>query len=63
MGLTLADAVDGNGYVNLVDQMTDRLGLHKASAEAYDVNQILAVDVAEIPGCFSEASEGDEYWP
>lgn len=60
MGLALAYAVDRDGDVDLVDQMADGLGLHKAGAEAYDVDQVLAVDVVEIPGGFADASEGDE---
>lgn len=63
MGLALANSVQWNAHVKLVDEAADGLGLCEADAETGEVDKILAVDFVEIPGGFSDTSEYDEYRP
>ena len=61
VGFRLANAVKRNANVYLINQAANGLGLHETDAKTDEVNQILAVDIPKIPGCFADTFKDGEY--
>ena len=61
MRFCLAHSVQRNADVEFIDEAADRFCLGEADAEPDEVNEVLAVDIPEVPGGFADAFEYDEY--